>query len=221
MSRRLQAIAAALLLAPVAALAGEVAGVVRWTGPAPAPAPVETDRDRSVCGPSVAEESVLVTDGGLVNVVVRVEVPGAMAEPAPLVLDQRGCRYLPRVQAAAPGSTLELRNGDPVLHNVHGYAGAATTFNVPMPIQGGKAPRLLARPGVIRVACDVHAWMSASILVTESRHVAVTGPGGRFRLEGVPAGSWQAVAWHERYGEKRVVIEVPARGVVTLPLSYP
>jgi hypothetical protein len=29
------------------------------------------------------------------------------------------------------------------------------------------------------------------------------------------------VAWHERYGEKRLVIEVPASGVVTLPLSYP
>ncbi len=221
MSRRLAAIFAALLLAPAGTLAGEVSGVVRWTGPVPVLAQVETDRDRSVCGPAVAEESVLVTGGGLANVVVRVEVPGAKAEPATLVLDQRGCRYLPRVQAAAPGSTLELRNGDPVLHNVHGYAGAATAFNVPMPTQGGKTPRLLARPGVIRVACDVHAWMSASILVTESRHVVVTGPGGRFRLEGVPAGSWQAVAWHERYGEKRVVIEVPASGVVTLPLSYP
>jgi plastocyanin len=221
MSRRLTALVATFLLAPVLTEAGEVVGVVRWTGPAQVPAQVETDRDRSVCGSSVAEESVLVTDGGLANVVVRVEVPGLKAPPATLVLDQRGCRYLPRVQAAAPGSTLELRNGDPVLHNVHGYAGVATAFNVPMPTPGGKTPRLLARPGVIRVACDVHAWMSASIVVTETPHVAVTGAGGRFRLEGVPPGSWQAVAWHERFGEKRVVLEVPASGLVTLPLSYP
>ena len=149
---------------------------------------METDRDRTICGPSVAEESVLVAEGGLENVVVRIEVPGARAAPRTAVLDQQGCRYRPRVQAVAPGSTLELRNGDPVLHNVHGYAGAATAFNVPMPTPGGTTPRTLTRPGVIRMGCDVHAWMSASVLVTETPLVVVTGPGGRFELKDVPAG---------------------------------
>jgi len=210
-----------LLLAPSAALAADVGGRIGWTGPAPAASRLETDRDKAVCGPSVADEAVLVSEGGLENVVVWIEVPGAAAPPRTLVLDQQGCRYHPRVQAASPGSTLELRNGDPILHNVHGYAGAATAFNVPMPTPGGRTPRLLARPGVIRVACDVHAWMAAAIVVTGSPHVVVTGPGGRFELKGVPAGSWQAVAWHERYGEKRLVIDVPATGAATLRLSYP
>ena len=215
------AVALFLILAPTMTRAGEVRGQVRWNGPAPVETTVETDRDQSVCGPRVAEESVLVADGGLENVVVRIEVPGARSTPRTLVLDQQGCRYRPRIQAAAPGSTLELRNGDPVLHNVHGYAGAATAFNVPMPTPGGKTPRLLARPGVIRVACDVHGWMSASILVTETPHVLVTGKGGRFELKDVPAGSWQAVAWHEKYGEKRQVIEVPAAGATALTFSFP
>ena len=215
------AVAASLLLAARAGRAGEVQGVVRWTGPVPAPVAVETDRDRAVCGQQVAEEAVLVAGGGLANVVVRIEVPGARAEPRTLILDQQGCRYLPRVQAAAPGSTLELRNGDPVLHNVHGYAGAATAFNVPMPTPGGKAPRLLARPGIIRIACDVHSWMAASVLVTETPWVVVTGAGGRFTLKEVPAGTFQAVAWHERYGEKRLVIEVPASGTVAPAFSFP
>jgi plastocyanin len=221
MNARSAAVVFVLLLAPPIARAGEVRGQIRWTGAVPAASTVETDRDQSICGPRVAEESVLVADGGLENVVVRIEVPGARSAPRTLVLDQQGCRYLPRIQVAAPGSTLELRNGDPVLHNVHGYAGAATAFNVPMPTPGGKTPRPLPRPGVIRVACDVHAWMSASILVTDTPYVQVTGKGGRFELKGVPAGSWQAVAWHEKYGEKRVVIEVPATGAATLTFSFP
>ncbi len=221
MSIRSAATALCLLLAPPPVPAGEVRGQVRWSAPPPPPATVETDRDRSVCGPAVAEESVLVSGGGLENVVVRIEVPGTRAEPRTLVLDQQGCRYRPRVQVAAPGSTLELRNGDPVLHNVHGYLGAATAFNVPMPTPGGKSPRLLARPGVIRIACDVHAWMSATVLVTETPHVVVTGAGGRFELKALPAGSWQAVAWHEKHGERRVVVEVPATGAVELAFSYP
>src|SRR5512137_2612473 len=39
---------AGLLCAPVAVPAGEVRGVVRFTGPAPAPVSVATDRDRAV-----------------------------------------------------------------------------------------------------------------------------------------------------------------------------
>jgi len=215
------AAALCLLLAAPPALAGDVRGQVRWTGSVPPPATVETDRDRSVCGARVVEESVLVASGGLENVVVRIEVPGVKAPPRSLVLDQQGCRYRPRVQAASPGSTLELRNGDPLLHNVHGYLGTATAFNVPMPTRGGTAPRLLARPGVIRIGCDVHAWMSATVLVTETPHVVVTGAGGRFELKGLPAGAWQAVAWHEQHGERRVVVEVPATGEVDLAFSYP
>jgi plastocyanin len=212
----------ALLLLPGAALADDVTGQVRFTGPPPpAGATLPTNKDRETCGPSVPDESLLVSEGGVENVVVRVEVPGRRAAPRGLTLDQRRCRYLPRAQAAAPGSTLELRNGDPVLHNVHGYAGAATAFNVPMPLKDVGTRRALPRPGVIRVGCDVHAWMAASIVVTETPFVAVTGKGGRFTLPGLPAGSWQAVAWHERLGERRTVVQVPASGPATLDFSYP
>jgi len=207
---------------PGPALAGDVKGTVRFQGAPPAVArQVETGKDRETCGAAVPDESLLVSAGGVENVLVRVEVPGVKAPPRTVVLDQQRCRYLPRAQVAPLGSTLELRNGDPILHNVHGYVGVATAFNVPMPIPGGMTPRTLSRPGVVRVGCDVHAWMAASILVTETPFAAVTGPGGAFELPGVPPGRWQAVAWHERLGEKRAVVEVPAEGPVRLVFDYP
>jgi plastocyanin len=207
---------------PGPALAGDVKGTVRYQGPPPAPPPpLETGKDRETCGAAVPDESLLVSGGGLANVLVRVEVPGVKAPPRTVSLDQQRCRYLPRAQVAPLGSTLELRNGDPILHNVHGYVGVATAFNVPMPIPGGTTPRTLSRPGVVRVGCDVHAWMAASILVTETPFAAVTGPGGAFELAGLPPGRWQAVAWHERLGEKRAVLEVPAEGPVRLVFDYP
>jgi plastocyanin len=218
----LLALAAAALGAPAAAAAGDVQGQVRFQGaPPPAARPVETGKDVATCGPSVPDESLLLSGGGVENALVRIEVPGARAAPRTVVLDQQRCRYVPRAQVAPLGSTLELRNGDPILHNVHGYVGVATAFNVPMPIPGGKVPRTLTRPGVVRVACDVHAWMAAAILVTETPFAAVTGPGGAFALPGVPPGRWQAVAWHERLGEKRLVVEVPPEGPVRLVFEYP
>jgi plastocyanin len=212
---------AACLVAPLAGRAGEVKGVIRFLGHAPPAAAIPTSADKGTCGEAVPDESLLVAEGGVENVVVRVEVPGATAAPRTLTLDQRRCRYVPRVQVAAPGSTLELANGDPILHNVHGYLGPATAFNVPMPFQGAKAPRTLSRAGVVRVGCDVHAWMSASIVVTPTPYVAVTGPGGRFAIPGVPPGQWQAVAWHERLGEKRAIVTVGERGDATLELAFP
>ena len=219
-TRLLPTTLALLLVAP--ALASEVAGRVRWHGPPPPAASIATTKDVQACGAAVPDEAVQVTQGGLENVVVRVEVPGApAAAPRPLGLDQQGCRYRPRVQAAAPGSALTIANGDPVLHNVHGWLGQATAFNVPMPLQGGRTPRTLARPGLVRVGCDVHEWMAAWILVTPTPFVAVTGPGGRFALAGLPTGRWEAVAWHESLGERRAALQVGPDGAGVLELSYP
>jgi len=209
-----------LVMAAQPALAGEVTGQVRFAGAAPAAPPRTTDKDQGICGSSQPDESLRVSAGGLEGVVVRIEVPGQRAAARPVTLDQRGCRYLPHVQAVATGSVLTLRNGDPVLHNVHGWVGPATAFNVPMPTQDGAVARTLGRPGVVRVGCDVHAWMAAYLVVSDSPFAAVTGPGGAFSIQGVPEGSWQAVAWHERLGERRAIVTVPAAGPAVLQLEY-
>jgi plastocyanin len=204
-----------------AARAAEVAGQVKFAGAAPAAPPRATDKDQGTCGPAQPDESLLVSGGGVEGVVIRIEVPGQKAAPRALTLDQRGCRYRPHVQVAPTGSTLTLQNGDPILHNVHGWLGVATAFNVPMPTRDGAVARTLSRPGVVRVGCDVHAWMAAYVVVTDTPYAAVTGPGGAFAIPGVPEGSWQAVAWHERLGERRAIVTVPAAGAARLELSYP
>jgi plastocyanin len=206
---------------PSLAGAGDVHGRVVFTGAAPVAASQPTTKDRAACGESQPDESLLVKGGGLSGVVVRIEVPGARAEPRHLTLDQQRCRFVPHVQAAPVGSTLEILNGDPILHSVHGWAGMATAFNVPMPTSGQKTPRTLQKPGVIRIGCDVHSWMSAYVLVAETPYLAVTDPAGRFAIAGLPPGTWRAAAWHERFGEKTATVTVPAQGAATLELAFP
>ncbi len=208
-------------LLPALPRAGEVRGTIRYRGELPAAPRLEVTKDRRVCGDSAQDESLLVTSGGLANVVVRIVVPGAKVEPARLTLDQRGCRFVPHVLAAPVGSTVDLLNGDPLLHGVHGWTGAATAFNVPMAFEGQKQPQVLSRPGPIQVGCDVHAWMSAWILVVDVPSYAVTDARGAFAIPGVPPGTWTAIAWHERLGEKIGSVKVPADGAARLELSYP
>ncbi len=215
---RIAILATFAALSATDARGGDVIGTVRFTGPVPARPAVTTTKDRSVCGDEVEDESLLVSDGRLANVAIALK--GAPAPPpATLVLDQRRCRYRPRVQVAPVGSTLEIRNSDPVLHSVHGWEGRRSLFEVVTPSEGMRVPTRLGRTGLIQIRCDVHSWMVAYVLVADGP-AAVTGADGTFALRGIPAGSYVVTAWHERLGERTLQVTVPDRGEARVDLSY-
>jgi plastocyanin len=200
------------------ASAGEVRGVVKFAGAPPAATPLRVTKDTRTCGAEVPDESLLVENGRLANVVVSVKGAPA-APPAHATLDQQGCRFVPHVQAVPLGSTLEIANDDPLLHNIHGWLGRMTEFNVPQPSKGMRTPAKLERPGVIAVRCDVHGWMSAWLVVAEGP-AAVAGRDGSFTLRDVPPGSYTVTAWHERLGEKTAQVKVPAQGSAAVEFTF-
>ncbi len=204
------------------ALAGDVTGVVHYLGTPPAPPQLPVNKDPNVCGKTVADQSIEVSNGALHNVVVTVKGAGAQ-KPAPLaakvVLDQKLCHYVPHVQAAPVGSTLEIVNSDPMLHNIHGYLGSATFFNMAMPLKNQHIPRVLNRPGLVHVKCDVHNFMNGFVVVVDAPY-AVVGDDGRYEVKGLPAGTYTVTAWHETLGEKTAQVTVPASGAATADFSY-
>jgi len=208
-----------LLGAAPMARAGEVKGSIAFTGAAPDLTPLLVTKDQATCGKSVPDESIEVSKGKLANVVVTVK--GAPAHPGitQVVLDQQKCRYHPHVQAAAAGSGLEIVNSDPLLHNIHGYLGQVTTFNVAMPLKDQKVTKKLAKPGVVRVKCDVHSWMGAFVVVVDGP-AAVSGADGAFEIKDVPPGTYTVTAWHEKLGEKTAQVTVPASGAASLDFSF-
>jgi plastocyanin len=166
----------------------------------------------------VEDESLVVSEGRLANVVLVVKgVPPR--PPATVTLDQERCRYRPHVLAVPVGSTVEIANADELLHSVHGWAGRITRFDVVTPSKGSRVPTRLEKPGVIQVRCDVHAWMSAVVMVADGP-TAVTGRDGTFEIRDLPAGTYTVAVWHERLGEKSVEVTVPARGPAKLELTY-
>ncbi len=208
----------ALALSAVAARAEDVKGVVKFTGAAPKLAPLPVSKDQSACGATVPDESVEIADGKLANVVVVVKgAPAPAVKPG--VLDQQRCKNVPHVMTAAAGSSLDILNSDPVLHNSHGYLGPASAFNIAMPLKNQKVTRKLDKPGALRVKCDVHPWMSAYVFVADGP-AAVSGADGSFTISGVPPGTYTVTAWHERFGEKTAQVTVPVSGAGTVAFAF-
>lgn len=221
------ALALTLLLPPLCAqAAGTVEGRVTLGGPKPAAAAaLDTSSDPACGNLHLLDETVLLggKDGrGLANVVVRLKGPRPATPPtSPVRVEQRACSYRPRVQGAVLGQPLEVLNADPTLHNVHAYAGTKGLFNVAQPPSSPAVSKPSpAVPGAVRLKCDVHRWMVAYVLYGESPFFSVTDKDGSFRLDGLPAGSWELEVWHESLGTQTLPVEVKEGARLRVPLVY-
>jgi plastocyanin len=203
-----------------------VFGKVTLSGPVPKLAVRPVNADASVCGKTdrPSPSLVLSKDKGLANAVVWLEgAKGGALPKGPFRLDQRNCLFAPYVQVVSKGAPVVIGNSDPVLHNVHATtAGAAQIFNRAIPIKGQTFTETFSEPGVVRLKCDVHTWMTAWLFVAETPYAAVTGAEGRFSFPLVPPGTYRLKTWHELFGEKTQPVTVPASGAakadVTLSL---
>lgn len=122
-------------------------------------------------------------------------------------MDQRNEAFEPHVLAIVAGTTVDFPNNDATFHNVFSLS-REKPFDLGRYAAGRSKSVLFDRPGIIRVFCDIHAHMSAFILVFAHRHFAVTDEDGRYRLENVPPGTWNVVAWNEtaRDASRRVTV---------------
>lgn len=132
------------------------------------------------------------------GVVVWLEPAVPASPPAGrFVLDQRGKRFLPHVIAVPVGSQVDFPNHDPIFHNAFSNF-AGQPFDTGLYAPGTSQKITFRRAGVVRVFCNIHAQMSAVIVVVPSPHLAVTGPGGSFRMDNVPPGDYTLKVFHER-----------------------
>jgi plastocyanin len=191
-----------------ASKAGRVTGRVTYEGPPIANAPVKVESDPKCASQypgGLTLDTVRVSNGGLENVFVYVksglddyyfDTPTAA-----VVLDQKGCRYTPHVFGLRTGQPLDIVNSDNTLHNVHAAGRVNQEFNFGQPFQGLKTTKTFTAPEVmVPFRCNVHNWMSAYAGVLNHPYFSVTGNGGSFELQNLPAGTYTIEAWHEKFG---------------------
>lgn len=177
------------------AAGGAIAGTVLYRGEPPPPVFVPESGGAS---------PVLRVDrdsGGLQYAVVYVDASGparagrvsdAARHPHATVV-QRGFIFDPPIVAILAGQRVRFTNEDSANHNVRSADRMpANRFNA-YTGAGQEYVHRFAKPpagGPVVLTCDIHEWMAGWVYVFDHPWFAVTDRQGRFRIEGVPAGSY-------------------------------
>ena len=98
--------------------------------------------------------------------------------------------------AITAGTVVDFPNSDRFYHNVFSLSKAAR-FDLGR-YAGGKSKSVrFNQPGIVRVFCEIHSHMNAFVLVFGHPFFSTTDNDGRYRINNVPAGTYNVIAWNE------------------------
>ena len=194
---------------------GTIRGTVKVNGNFPKLSPLQISKFKEICKDVPNESLIIGPDQELRYAVVTLEGISkgkAVEKESVHEIDNSRCRFVPHVLAASVGQFVLLKNTDPILHTAHAYFTAGQPqFNVGLyPSKVSRKP--LVSPGVIKIVCEVHPWMSAYIVVAEHPYQSVTDIYGEYSINEVPPGTYKLKAWHESLGTQEKQVEVKPGG---------
>jgi plastocyanin len=135
------------------------------------------------------------------GVVVWLEPVAGSPAPAPADavarMVQKEKTFTPHVLPILVGTSVDFPNFDPIFHNAFSnYNGQL--FDVGLYPPGTSRRVRFARPGLVRVFCNIHASMSAVIVVLNTPFFEATQKNGTFQLSNIPPGEYLLRFFHER-----------------------
>ena len=116
--------------------------------------------------------------------------------------------YKPHVMALLVGQPFKILNPDGTLHNIHVFSKINAEFNMAMPQFRKEATRTFDKVEMapFPVKCDVHPWMQAWLSVMDHPFFCVTQPNGQYKIDNLPAGTYEIEAWHEKLPAQKTTV---------------
>jgi hypothetical protein len=163
-------------------------------------------------------------DGGVADVLVYVKsgITGTYAPPAePVLMNQIGCEWFPRMVVIMAGQPLKISNSDHTSHNVHPLPRINREFNIMQPRMGDEINKMFDKPELmIPTGCAAHPWMLGYISVLAHPFFFVTGEDGRFEIKGLPDGEYEIEAVHSKLKGLTGRVTVKGAAPAKLDLTY-
>ena len=216
-------------LGSTAAFGASITGTIVYEGDVPDLKVMKMDSD-PMCSlhhtEGVKSEVIVLGLGKTIgNVFVRIK-SGLPDEKYPIptepvILDQKGCMYSPHVFGVLVGQELKILNPDNTLHNVHAMPRKNPSYNTAMPKFRKEASKIFTKEEfMFPIKCDVHPWMGTWCAVMAHPFFDVTEKDGKFKIEGLKAGTYEIEAWHERLKTRTATVAVTADEAKTVDFSF-
>ena len=139
-------------------------------------------------------------------------------ETNPASMDQRNETFVPHVLAITAGTVVDFPNSDRFYHNVFSLSKAAR-FDLGRYAKGKSKSVRFDQPGIVRVFCEIHSHMNAFVLVFAHPFFAITDTDSRYRINNVPPGTYNVIAWNEGVASDAKPVTVAAGAIAELDFT--
>jgi plastocyanin len=184
---------AALLAMASSALAGDISGKVTATG--------------------------MRSNADAVVYIDKIEGKTFPAPAEPIVMDQKGKVFLPKVLPVLVGTTVDFLNSDAFAHNVFTPDKCADKFNLGSWPTGEARSHTFEKPCAAVMLCNVHPEMVGYVVAVETPYFAVTKEDGSYTITGVPDGTFTVSVWHERLKKQSQEVQVKGSAAADFTLK--
>lgn len=184
---------AALLAIASSALAGSISGTVTATG--------------------------MRSNADAVVYVDKIEGKTFPAPAEPVVMDQKGKVFLPKVLPVLVGTTVDFLNSDAFAHNVFTPDKCADKFDLGSWPTGEKRSHTFDKPCAAVMLCNVHPEMVGYVVAVETPYFAVTNEDGSYTISSLPDGTYTVTVWHERLKTQSQEIQIKGSATADFTLK--
>ncbi len=137
----------------------------------------------------VTQGAVLSTQPPLAVVYLEGSFPKPKSPPTKQIA-QKDLTFIPALLPVQLGTRVEFPNLDDTYHSIFSYdLGRYRPEERPIPSE------VFDTSGLVTLRCDIHEHMRGLILVLKTPYFVMTDVEGRYRLHGLPSGSYTLKAW--------------------------
>jgi plastocyanin len=153
----------------------------------------------------------------LSSVIVYLDSTSESKIPSELVnknftMATRNKQITPRVLAVPLGASVQFPNFDSIFHNLFSVS-APNQFDLGIYKSGDSKAQIFRNPGIVKIFCNVHPQMSATIVVNTTPYSTIADAKGNFDLGQIPNGTYDVKAYTEegQTSERITVGDMPQK----------